>query len=178
MTKGSIIAAVAAAFASTLAIQVAAPSAAEARGARSFAETLLVKHNEERARKGLQRLSWSAKLAGEAQGWANHLARTGKMVHANREQRGGAGENLWMGSAGYYSAEEMIDLFLDERRMFKPGTFPNVSTTGKWADVGHYTQIIWPTTEEVGCAVSKGRVNDFLVCRYWPAGNVMGREIR
>jgi hypothetical protein len=43
--------------------------------------------------------------------------------------------------------------------------------------VGHYTQLIWPTTREVGCAVAKGQGNDVLVCRYAPAGNVLGEKI-
>ena len=29
---------------------------------------------------------------------------------------------------------------------------------------------------EVGCAVATARGNDVLVCRYYPAGNVMGRR--
>jgi hypothetical protein len=79
-----------------------------------------------------------------------------------------------MGSAGYFSAEDMIGGFVSERDKFRAGTFPRVSRTGNWADVGHYTQLIWPTTREVGCAVAKGQGNDVLVCRYAPAGNVYG----
>ncbi len=64
-----------------------------------------------------------------------------------------------------------------ERDKFRAGTFPQVSRTGNWADVGHYTQLIWPRTQEVGCAVAKGAVNDVLVCRYSPAGNIVGETI-
>jgi hypothetical protein len=39
-----------------------------------------------------------------------------------------------------------------EKRYFRPGIFPDVSTTGNWYDVSHYTTMIWPTTERVGCA--------------------------
>jgi hypothetical protein len=87
------------------------------------------------------------------------------------------GENLWMGPAGYFSAEDMIGGFVSERDKFRAGTFPQVSRTGNWADVGHYTQLIWPTTQEVGCAVAKGEGKDVLVCRYAPAGNVFGEKI-
>ena len=142
-----------------------------------FAWRLLARHNLERDRKGTERLRWSQKLAQQAQAWADRLARTNRFEHADYRSRAGAGENLWMGRAGYYDADQMIDTFLGERRHYTPGTFPQNSRTGRWEDVAHYTQIIWPGTQEVGCAVAKGRVNDVLVCRYWPAGNTVGTRI-
>ena len=47
-------------------------------------------------------------------------------------------------------------------------------TTGNWEDVGHYTQMIWRGTRRVGCALGEGAQYDYLVCRYYPAGNVYG----
>lgn len=152
-------------------------SSAQAQGRGDFAGRLLAAHNHERDRAGLPRLSWSKKLAQDAQDWALHLSRTGSLQHADGDRRRNMGENLWMGSAGYYSAEDMVGGFLAERAKFRPGTFPQVSRTGNWADVGHYTQIIWPRTSEVGCAVAKGAVNDFLVCRYNPPGNMIGEKV-
>ena len=142
----------------------------------SFAAELLLHHNVERKRLGKPPLSWSSKLAADAKRWADRLARSDRLEHSSQAERGGAGENLWMGHAGYYSAGDMIGGFIDERRHFKPGTFPHISRTGNWRDVGHYSQIIWRETQQVGCAVAKGRTNDFLVCRYWPAGNTYGKE--
>ena len=141
-----------------------------------FAAELLMHHNVERKRLGKPPLAWSSKLAQDAKRWADRLARSDRLEHSSQAERGGAGENLWMGYAGYYSAGDMIGGFIDERRHFKPGTFPNISRTGNWRDVGHYSQIIWRDTQQVGCAVAKGRTNDFLVCRYWPAGNTYGKE--
>lgn len=141
----------------------------------SFAEQLLEHHNVERGRVGAPPLAWSARLASDAKAWADHLARLERMEHASNAARRGAGENLWMGSAGYYGADVMVGAFIEERKHYRPGVFPNVSRTGNWRDVGHYTQVIWGGTKEVGCAVSKGRENDFLVCRYWPAGNTYGQ---
>ncbi len=110
----------------------------------------------------------------EARGWAQRLAHEEALRHASIEQRGGRGENLWMGTAGYFSAQQMMSYFIDEKRYFRAGQFPRISSTGNWADVGHYTQIVWAETREVGCATERGRRFDFLVCRYWPGGNVMG----
>lgn len=151
------------------------PVLAQSRG--DFAHRLLEAHNIERDRTGLPRLGWSNQLAQDAQAWAAHLSRNGILEHADSDRRRNMGENLWMGSAGYYSAEDMIGGFLSERGKFRPGTFPQVSRTGNWADVGHYTQIIWPRTTEVGCAVARGGANDFLVCRYNPPGNTVGEKV-
>jgi uncharacterized protein YkwD len=167
--------ALAAACAGSVAAALASPQPAAAAAPMGFAERLLIAHNLERDRQNVPRLKWSARLAGEAQAWAATLARSNRFEHSN--DRSGAGENLWMGSAGRYSAEAMIDEFVAEGRMFRAGQFPNVSKTGSWHDVGHYTQLIWPATEEVGCAVARGTNNDILVCRYYPAGNVMGERI-
>ena len=154
------------------------PHVAHSRdGVNDFAWRLLAAHNAERTRFHAPPLWWSAKLAHDAQGWAEQLAARGKMEHSTNEQRGGEGENLWMGSAGRYQAEDMVGAFVAERAAFRPGKFPQVSRTGNWADVGHYTQLVWPGTQELGCAVAKGARDDFLVCRYWPAGNMVGETI-
>lgn len=146
-------------------------------GPNAFAGRLLAAHNAERDRAGVAPLRWSGDLAREAHEWAETLARKGQLEHAGGEARRGAGENLWMGSAGAYSAEDMIGGFASERAKFRAGTFPQVSQTGNWADVGHYTQLIWPSTQEVGCAVAMGAGKDVLVCRYAPAGNIFGEKI-
>lgn len=156
----------------------AAPSEAESGDAgRDFARELLAAHNLERDRMGVPRLGWSQELARDARQWAVHLAEIGKMRHTTQAQRNSAGENLWMGKAGYYGARRMVDTFLDEKRNFRPGKFPDVSRTGRWQDVGHYTQIIWASTKEVGCAIARGGENDFLVCRYRPGGNWIGQRV-
>jgi hypothetical protein len=141
-----------------------------------LAERLLAEHNRERDRTGVPRLAWNDRLAGEALAWAQKLAREGTLRHASEAENGGAGENLWMGTAGYFAPERMIGAFVNERRFYQHGNFPDVSRTGKWQDVGHYTQLVWRDTREVGCALARGSGNDVLVCRYWPAGNWMGES--
>ncbi len=141
----------------------------------SFPARVLVMHNQERESLGIAPLQWNAALAEQARQWAASLARRGAFEHAG--ERAGQGENLWMGTAGFFSPEDMIGGFLSERRWFRPGVFPLVSRTGQWHDVGHYSQMIWPGTRELGCAVIQGKEDEVLVCRYWPAGNVMGQQV-
>jgi hypothetical protein len=141
-----------------------------------FAQRVLDEHNRERDRAGVPRLAWNDRLARGAEAWAQRLASEGWLRHASRAEHGGAGENLWMGSAGRYEPEGMIEAFVGERRLYRHGVFPEVSQTGNWQDVGHYTQVVWRGTREVGCDVARGADHDFLVCRYWPSGNWIGQR--
>lgn len=151
------------------------PQASAAPGPED--QDFLEAHNLARAEAGVPPLVWSERLARDAAGWAAHLATTGLYDHANVEQRRGQGENLWRGTRGIWDARTKIGFFVEEKRMFRPGAFPEVSRTGQWGDVAHYTQVIWPQTREVGCAVAVTQAEEVLVCRYWPAGNIWGHPL-
>ena len=141
--------------------------------------TMMAAHNEARRQYGVAPLSWDDALARDAAVYAAQLARANRFEH---DPQGGRrvrqGENLWMGTRGAYSYGEMIGLLVDERRFFRPGRFPDVSRSGHWSHVSHYTQIVWPSSQRVGCATASNRSNDYLVCRYLPAGNVVGTVLR
>lgn len=137
----------------------------------------LTAHNVARLDAGVELLVWSDRLARDAQGWADTLAAQGRFDHASPDERKGQGENLWRGPKGRWSPWEMVGFFVKEKRHFRPGTFPDISRTGQWTDVGHYAQIIWPETREVGCAIATTASEEVLVCRYWPAGNVWGQRL-
>ncbi|QKG72742.1 SCP-like extracellular [Erythrobacter mangrovi] len=139
-----------------------------------LARRILATHNAERERLHLPALRWNGKLEREAAQWAQSLSQRGVVQHDSDGARNGTGENLWMGTAGYWMVEDIVEMFIAEKANFHSGTFPHISRTGNWADVGHYSQVVWRDTREVGCALVTGRGNDVLVCRYWPAGNVWG----
>lgn len=141
-----------------------------------FEGRVLTAHNAERAALGLPALRWNPGLAADAQSWANHLAATGRFEHAPDTKAEPQGENLWAGTRGYFSPEAMVNAWIREKRYFRPGRFPNNSTTGDVEDVGHYTQLVWRETGEVGCARASNRGEDFLVCRYAQAGNYIGER--
>ncbi len=135
------------------------------------ARELLDTHNRERDRLGIAKLEWSDALSRDAQQWAEHLAQRGSLAHSSFDARNGAGENLWMGTARAFRLHEMIDLFIGEKNLYRHRPFPDVSTTGNWTDVGHYTQIVWRETRQVGCGIAEGSNGEVLVCRYYPSGN-------
>lgn len=135
---------------------------------------LLAAHNVERARVGAPPLQWDPALAAAALSYGPALASLGRLQHSPKEMRPGQRENLWMGTSHAYLPQQMVDTWISERRFFRPGIFPNVSTTGNWLDVSHYTTMIWRTTTRVGCAIYRTRDWDYLICRYSPPGNLDG----
>ena len=138
---------------------------------------VLSAHNREREALGIPALTWDDRLAESAQRWADHLGQTGEFAHA--EDTPGEepqGENLWAGTRGYYSPEAMVGLWVAEKKDFTPGVFPLNSRSGDVEAIGHYTQLTWRRTGAVGCALAHGRAEDFLVCRYSTAGNVIGER--
>jgi hypothetical protein len=151
-----------------------------ANGARSALSDsqrreVLAAQNAYRRELGEADLVWSDVLAGSAQAWAEHLAHD---VHA-LEHSGvaGRGENLAMQTSGWTSLARLVALWGDEKRYFVNASFPDVSSTGSWKTVGHYTQMIWRGTTQVGCGLASGGGHDFLVCHYAPQGNFMGERV-
>lgn len=89
-------------------------------------------------------------------------------------QGGPNGENL---AEGFTNISSAVDAWGNERARYsfhKPG-FSEVT--------GHFTQLVWKHTTSVGCGrVNCNGKNDvegwFLVCEYWPPGNVGGEYLR
>ena len=163
--------------ASALFFLTAAPAVAAPIVASTFPARIVAAHNAERARVGMPPLVWDSSLGNAAAAYAQQMAMTSLFAHSDRSQRRGTGENLWMGTHGAFSIEAMVGGWTSEKRNFRPGVFPNVSRSGDWEDVGHYTQMIWPTTQRIGCAIASTPRVDYLVCRYAAAGNIDGRPV-
>jgi uncharacterized protein YkwD len=177
ITQGRILSIVLLTFATTsVSLLMAEP--AQAKLTRSQQQEVLEAHNRYRQEVGVPNLVWSADLAKSAQKWADHLASLGgeTLMHDDRRKHG-QGENLAMGTAGAYSMSELVAGWGEEKQHFKAGKFPNVSKTRNWQDVGHYTQVVWRDTKQVGCAKATAGGNDILVCRYLKPGNRVGSKV-
>lgn len=145
------------------------------RGPLLLRATTISLHNAARREFGVAPLQWSDDLAAGAMAHANYMARTGIYGHDKTPgRRKVAGENLWRGPRGVFSYDTMIQVMVDEQKLFRAGLFPHNSSNGRWEAVAHYTQIVWPTTTHVGCAVASNATTDYFVCRYSPAGNKDG----
>jgi len=145
------------------------------RGEPLLRAAVLSAHNNARARFGVAPVTWNEELAAGALAHAQYMAATGIYGHDQTPgRRKKSGENLWRGQRGLFSYDIMVGVMVDEARHFRPGAFPDNSRTGNWSDVAHYTQIVWPTTTEVGCALASSATTDYFVCRYAPTGNKDG----
>lgn len=147
------------------------------RGQGLMRQAMVTLHNSARASVRAPELVWDDALAGDALGYARELARRDVFEHS-KQPRGNPnqGENLWMGTRGAYRYDEMAQHWIDEQRFFINQPIPHASNSGRFEDVGHYTQIIWRATTRVGCGFASNRRSDYLVCRYTPAGNYVGQR--
>jgi len=136
---------------------------------------LLTSHNKARARVGLAPLVWSDGLAMYAREWADHLASTSRRMehrpHSGRWKQE-HGENLFMGTAGYYGVADAVAMWEREKSAYDGGTINEFNVHA----CGHYTQLVWRTTKRVGCAKVTCGGNVIVVCNYDPPGNVLGRK--
>lgn len=138
-------------------------------------QELLASHNRARARVGVAPLAWSPRLARYAQAWADHLAAFGgRIEHRPRWGRWKQvhGENLFIGTAGYYGVADAVALWEAERSAYggEPVDWSNVH------DCGHYTQLVWRNTRRLGCAKVESGGNLIVVCNYDPPGNWVGQR--
>ncbi|HYX47617.1 MAG TPA: CAP domain-containing protein [Sphingomicrobium sp.] len=142
----------------------------------ALAQRLLAAHNRERALVGAPPLQWDPQLAADAASYGPTLASLGHLVHSPRDTRPGERENLAMAWHATLSPEQLVEMWSREKLLLEPGLFPDVSRTGQWQDVAHYTQMVWPTTTHVGCAIYAADW-DYLICRYSPPGNKDGKPV-
>jgi len=154
-----------------LCVVVCAPSPesiarAKSSGGSVDAKALLDAHNRVRARHCAPALKWSPKLAASAQKWANTLRDRGCMLGHSGGQYG---ENLAAATEGTMDASAVVDMWYAEmkRYSFRDGGFS--------MKTGHFTQVVWRGTTEVGCGRSQCNGMDVWICQYDPPGNVQGQ---
>jgi hypothetical protein len=126
-------------------------------------------HNIYRAEVGIEPLTWNNKLAEFAAEWATQKGKQGcKMVHRPNNQYG---ENLFWSLGMDFDPAYAVDQWGAEKYDY------NDELVGQEkAMVGHYTQMVWRTTTEVGCAAYQCSEKILIVCNYNPPGNYMGQH--
>lgn len=132
----------------------------------NFKQELLQAQNAYRAKHQAPAMQYSSKAASPAQKWANHLASIGKLEHGNHS---GMGQNLAYKSGAEFSAQGVADIWYNEVQNY------NYSNPGFAMDTGHFTQLVWKGTTQVGIGRAVRGNTTFVVANYLPPGNVAGQ---
>ncbi|MBX7240189.1 MAG: hypothetical protein K1X92_00475 [Bacteroidia bacterium] len=143
---------------------------------REQIEAFVNSHNAVRAEVGTLPVKWSPKVAAFAQQWANQLANEKgcSLIHSQGNEYG---ENIYQGSEIVLSNPGLVvESWASEKPDYDGGVIK------RSLKAGHYTQVIWGKTTEIGCglAVCPDKSSFFgsviAVCNYNPGGNVLGQS--
>ncbi|KIJ41716.1 hypothetical protein M422DRAFT_171979, partial [Sphaerobolus stellatus SS14] len=123
-----------------------------------WSSIVLNEHSTTRAQYGASGLSWNNTLSQSSNSWAKGCS----FKHSG----GPYGENL------VYAFTTGYGLWVNESH----------NDPGFSEQTGHFTQVVWKSTTTIGCALvecPKGTILkdfavDYLVCQYYPPGNVQG----
>ncbi|CZS87969.1 uncharacterized protein RCO7_14005 [Rhynchosporium graminicola] len=130
-----------------------------------FQKQVVDDHNFYRSQHGASPLKWNDQLALSSNDWVNKC----QWGHSGHQ---GVGENI---ALGYSKALDAINAWALERVNY------NFNKPGFGSQTGHFTQVVWKTTTDVGCArkqcqvpgFSNGNPTWYLVCQYQSPGNVV-----
>lgn len=132
-------------------------------------QPMLNAHNQWRKRYNVPALTWSPQLATYAQDWANKLLKEGKFEHRKNPTYG---ENLAYASGQQLSPQQVVTMWGEEVKDYNYAT--NKCKPGKVC--GHYTQVVWRNTKQVGCGMARNNSKEIWVCNYNPPGNYIGQK--
>ncbi len=142
-------------------------------------QAMIAVHNKWRSKTGVPDLTWSNELARSSQEWVDHLAKTS----CSQGHSGGShGENIYQAgpvmradgstSMQNITAQDVVDAWGNEVNDY------DYNDNTCHSVCGHYTQVVWKTTTEVGCAmaVCGDKKTQLWACQYSPAGNMVGQK--
>jgi len=131
-------------------------------------QVILDYHNRVRADVGVQALTWSTTVAQAAQAWVDKLAATRcNLQHSNSNY----GENMYMGS-GSRKMVSAAKSWENEKINYTGYVLDN----SNWQQAGHYTQMVWRNSIELGCAAATCNSSTIIACNYSPTGNFLGQK--
>lgn len=122
-------------------------------------------HNKYRRTHGAPPLTLSRDLCSSAQKWADHLLSIKTLQHSSTNH----GENLYYSCSSApkkLNGNDAVDSWYSEikdYRFDKPGF-----TSG----TGHFTQVVWKDSQQLGLGVATDGQTVFVVGQYHPAGNI------
>ena len=174
-------------MAAILTVSSSAMQRSHAQGNGNF-DNILEIHNQERAAVHDATLDWSTSLAADAKSYAQYLTTLGlsgsdRLPHCGTDGHpscSGQGENLsWCctgGSPSHFSPANGVQRWAAEKSNYHGGPLTEADFAPGVPMIGHYTQMVWKNTKEVGCATASSDTLAVLVCRYSPGGNYLNQS--
>ena len=132
---------------------------------------MIAAHNAVRATVGVPDLVWDDALAEIAAEWAAGLATNGCVME--HDYSSPYGENIYW-SSFESTVDQVVTAWASEVAFYDYDA--NSCDAGE--QCGHYTQLVWNTTERVGCAkvTCPSDGGEIWMCDYDPAGNWVGEK--
>jgi uncharacterized protein YkwD len=150
-----------------------------------FRKAVVNVHNRYRYMHGAELLTYDTKLEAAATSWAKKLSAKGSCL--SHENRKGIGENLFFFAAEFFTdpmtmAEAVVRTFYAEGKNYDYKRYKR-----NFFQVGHFTQLIWKSTNKIGVGISIKYFNGkrtgpcqphrpgymlYIVVKYTPQGNV------
>ena len=142
----------------------------------TFHNELVARHNELRKKHAASSLTVLKELTTLCQKAVDNCKKIGGLQHGYLAMDDGTwvGQNLFL-SSWAPSGTEVTDNWYSEIEYYD---FDNVDKGTIMA--GHFTQVVWKSSKQIGCAVAVGPWKTYsdsyyVGCNYLPEGNVLGQ---
>nr|XP_017022116.1 protein PRY1 isoform X2 [Drosophila kikkawai] len=130
-----------------------------------FLKEVLNASNKFRAMHGCPALTVNPELNKLAQEWANHLRDNNIMQHRPNPKYG---ENIFLSGGMDVAGDLPVEMWYREMSSYDFNKAEFVAKSG------HFTQLIWKASKEMGAGVARKADKTWVVCNYNPAGNIVG----
>ncbi|XP_053473575.1 Golgi-associated plant pathogenesis-related protein 1-like [Ictalurus furcatus] len=130
-----------------------------------MSEEFLQAHNEYRGQHGAPPLTLNPNLNHSAQAWAENLLSIRTLKHSNTTH----GENLYYKYSSppkKITGRVAVDNWYNEIKKY------DFKKPGFSSGIGHFTQVVWKDSKELGVGVATDGTTTFVVGHYSPAGNI------
>lgn len=139
-----------------------------------FENEALEVHNEYRREHGVPPLVLNKDICKISQKWAEQLAKNDSMSYSLNQTYG---ESVYCGWSPdpntKIKAKDCVDRWYSEINDYSFGKEPEVLTCG------HFTQIVWKDTKELGIGHAKSKSGKlYVVANYYPPGNYSGHFMK
>lgn len=153
---------------------------------QAMRDSILAKHNELRNKvasgnqsgqpkaSNMMEAVWSTELENHAQKWANTCPGGHNPVRKTASFPL-TGENMYWKFGGTFDPLPGIQAWYDEVKDFPSSHVENYQFSSV---TGHYTQVVWHDSDEIGCAFAQyDKTKYVFVCNYYKFGNLRGAKV-